>query len=88
MSKWHACCAGESVITVYERAMAQVWLRLEAIAAQFGVSEALQVFVRVRAATASLHALFRVSWTCTRLTSTCMDALADGQGGLAPHELY
>ena len=44
----HAAWAGESVITVYERAMAQVWLRLEAIAQQHGVAEALQVFVRVR----------------------------------------
>lgn len=41
--------AGDSIITVYERAMAQVWLRLEAIAQQHGVSDALQVFVKVRA---------------------------------------
>ncbi|KAK9840569.1 hypothetical protein WJX81_001696 [Elliptochloris bilobata] len=36
---------GDSVIGVYERAMAQVWLRLEALAQQHGVMEQLQVFV-------------------------------------------
>ena len=40
--------AGESVISVYERAMAQVWLRLEALAQQHGVMDQLQVFVAVR----------------------------------------
>ena len=43
-----AAGAGDSIITVYERAMAQVWLRLEALAQQYGVTDALQVFVRVR----------------------------------------
>lgn len=41
-------CAGESIITIYERAMAQVWLKLEAIAQQHGVTDALQALVRVR----------------------------------------
>ena len=45
------CCAwggaGDSVIGVYERAMAQVWLRLEALAQQHGVMDQLQVFVSV-----------------------------------------
>lgn len=40
--------AGDSVISVYERAMAQVWLRLEALAQQHGVMDQLQVFVAVR----------------------------------------
>ena len=40
--------AGDSIITIYERAMAQVWLRLEAIAQQHGVADALQALVRVR----------------------------------------
>ena len=40
-------CAGDSIITIYERAMAQVWLRLEAIAKQHGVADALQALVRV-----------------------------------------
>jgi len=42
-------CAGDSVIGVYERAMAQVWMRLEALAQQHGVMDQLQVFVSVRA---------------------------------------
>jgi hypothetical protein len=41
--------AGDSVIGVYERAMAQVWMRLEALAQQHGVMDQLQVFVSVRA---------------------------------------
>lgn len=40
-------CAGDSVITVYEKAMGQVWLRLEAIAQQHHVADALQMLVRV-----------------------------------------
>ena len=36
------------MIGVYERAMAQVWLRLEALAQQHGVMDQLQVFVAVR----------------------------------------
>ena len=43
--------AGDSIITIYERAMAQVWLRLEAIAQQHGVADALQALVRVSACT-------------------------------------
>jgi hypothetical protein len=39
--------AGDSVITVYERAMAQVWLRLEAIAQQHRVADALEMLIRV-----------------------------------------
>ncbi len=39
--------AGDSIITIYERAMAQVWLRLEAVAQQHGVADALQALVRV-----------------------------------------
>ena len=41
--------AGDSIITIYERAMAQVWLRLEAIAQQHGVADALQALLRVSA---------------------------------------
>ena len=40
-------CAGDGIITIYQRAMAQVWLRLEAIAQQHGVADALQALVRV-----------------------------------------
>ncbi len=46
MTSCHAC-AGDSIITIYERAMAQVWLRLEAVAQQHGVADALQALVRV-----------------------------------------
>ena len=46
MTSCHAC-AGDSIITIYERAMAQVWLRLEAVARQHGVADALQALVRV-----------------------------------------
>ena len=35
------------MITVYEKAMGQVWLRLEAIAQQHHVADALQMLVRV-----------------------------------------
>ncbi|KAK9918356.1 hypothetical protein WJX75_003469 [Coccomyxa subellipsoidea] len=47
---------GDNIITVYERAMAQVWLRLEAIAQQHGVADALQMLVRMdRAASHPLN---------------------------------
>ena len=48
--RWDGGCAGDGIITVYERAMAQVWLRLEAIAQQHGVADALQALLRVRSA--------------------------------------
>ncbi|BDA47017.1 hypothetical protein COCOBI_09-4720 [Coccomyxa sp. Obi] len=38
---------GDNIITVYERAMAQVWLRLEGIAQQHGVADALQMLIRM-----------------------------------------
>ena len=43
-------CAGDGIITIYERAMVQVWLRLEAISQQHGVADALQALVRVSSA--------------------------------------
>lgn len=46
--------AGDNIITVYERAMAQVWLRLEGIAQQHGVADALQMLIRVSAKCYSL----------------------------------
>ena len=44
------------MISVYERAMAQVWMRLEALAQQHGVMDQLQVFVAVRPLTKVLLA--------------------------------
>lgn len=43
-------CAGDGIITIYERAMAQVWLHLEAIAQQHASADALQALVQVSCA--------------------------------------
>ena len=38
---------GESVITVYEKAMSRVWMDLEAVTRKHGVERELEIVVRV-----------------------------------------
>ncbi|EIE21786.1 hypothetical protein COCSUDRAFT_56232 [Coccomyxa subellipsoidea C-169] len=64
---------GDNIITVYERAMAQVWLRLEAIAQQHGVADALQMLIRMdRAASHPMN--FSEVATALKTVSSALDS--------------